>query len=52
MSFFKRSNKNKTSSTVSTPSNSPRSSMQSSRPLLGVDKTTMTPEETIHMIRE
>ncbi|KAF9999170.1 hypothetical protein BGZ80_004430 [Entomortierella chlamydospora] len=52
MSFLKRFKKKKSSPTVSMPSSTPRSSMQSSRPLLGAYKITMTPEENIHMIRE
>ncbi|KAF9551864.1 hypothetical protein EC957_004187 [Mortierella hygrophila] len=47
MSFFKRSNKNKTSSAASTPAQTPRASLQTIRDTTG---TKMTPEEALYKI--
>ncbi|KAK3834184.1 MAG: hypothetical protein JOS17DRAFT_788835 [Linnemannia elongata] len=47
MSFFKRSNKNKTASAASTPAQTPRTSMQTIRDATG---TKMTPEEALYKI--
>ncbi|KAG0271226.1 hypothetical protein BGZ97_011302, partial [Linnemannia gamsii] len=46
MSFFKRSNKNKSASAASTPSQTPRASMQSSRS----SDVKLTPEQAIYKI--
>ncbi|KAI8361110.1 hypothetical protein B0O80DRAFT_493716 [Mortierella sp. GBAus27b] len=47
MSLFK-SNKNKSASAASTPAQTPRSSMQATRP----KATTMTPEEALQMVMD
>ncbi|KAI8361146.1 hypothetical protein B0O80DRAFT_525039 [Mortierella sp. GBAus27b] len=47
MPLFK-SNKNKSASTATTPAQTPRTSMQATRP----KTTTMTPEEALRMIME
>ncbi|KAF9177913.1 hypothetical protein BGZ50_008242, partial [Haplosporangium sp. Z 11] len=49
MSFFKRSSKNKTSSGASTPSQTPRSSMQAQR---GDQATKMTLNQALEMVMD
>ncbi|KAI1311625.1 hypothetical protein EDD11_003333, partial [Mortierella claussenii] len=55
MSIFKRSSKNKTSSAASTPTQTPRASIQDSRPQIRSSTNKMmqlTPDEAMHMILE